>query len=158
MRRVLPAATLCLVLGSCAFGPPLPEEPDIEIDGTYLGRIVGADQRSALLDVVLREEDLNVTATVTSRANGQTVTLTGTRSVYRASPVTVNVTQEITAPDSPCVRRVTERYAVGVTFYAANSSRDEGALGYAHHEVCDRKTATLVVVNDGTGSLELIRQ
>lgn len=158
MRTLLPVSAFCLLLGACGYSPPLPEEPDIDINGTYLGRIVGPDQRSALLDVTLNEQNLTVTATVTSQATGQRVTLTGTRSVYRASPVTVNATSEVTAPDSPCERRVTERYAVAVTFYAANGSRDEGARGSARHEVCDPATRLLRPVSDGTGELELIRR
>lgn len=157
--RSLPAlAALCLLLAACSPEPPLPEEPDININGSYTGRIVSADQRSALLDVTLLERNLAVTANVTSRANGQTLVLTGTRSVYKASPVTANAVLEITAPDSPCRENVRERYAVGMTFYAKTQSRDEGAKGFASHEVCDPETATFKAIPDGTGQLELVRK
>lgn len=157
MKRTCTLLIGMLVLAGCTPTPSIPNGPDFNVNGSYTGRIVGLDGSSALLDVTITEQNLAVTATVKSRDTGQVVTLSGTRSVYKASPVEVNLTQEL-GTGSPCERGSTERYAVSATFYAQGQNSGEGARGSARHEVCDPASGLFRSVAAGTGSLELVRQ
>lgn len=157
MKRTLTLLVGMLAVVGCTPAPAIPNAPDINVNGSYTARIVGLDSSSALLDVTIVEKNLAVTATVKSRDTGQVVTLTGTRSVYKASPVEMNLTQEL-GSGSPCERGSTERYAVNATFYAQSQNSGEGAKGSARHEVCDPASGLFRPIAAGTGSLELVRQ
>ncbi|MFC6617485.1 hypothetical protein [Deinococcus radiophilus] len=67
---------------------------DINVNGQYVGRVIGPDRSTALLDVSVVGKDLAVTATVKSRANGGTYVVKGSRSVYRSTPVQLNLVSE----------------------------------------------------------------
>ncbi|GBF05335.1 hypothetical protein DAERI_040095 [Deinococcus aerius] len=158
MRRpTLPALALAVSVALSACGSLLPDEPNIDISGSYVGRIVGSDGRSALLDVTVQEKDLRVTASVTSRDTGQSFTLTGTRSVYDASPVTVDTVAEL-GTGSACAGGFTERYQVRATFSRAGRTGSVGAQGYVNHQTCNAATGRYEDVTLNSGSLELTRR
>lgn len=157
--RVLPILlTLGLSLVACSPAPPLPEDPDVDVNGVFSGRLVGADNRSVLLDVTIVEKDRAVTATAVNAETGETLlALKGSRSPYRNSPVGVNAVAERTEPGAPCERGVAERFSVDLNFYSRTGSRAEGATGSVSHEFCDAETRLFRPVNDGSGRLELVR-
>ncbi len=157
VKWALPLALLGLLASCGALRDGLPNGADIDVNGSYTGRIVGSDGRSILLDTTLVEQNERFTATVRSPDNGQVLTLQGTRSVHKASPVSVDVVQE-TGGGSACARGLTDRYQVDVTFYARSEYSSEGARGVAQHEVCDTASGTSVQITDGSGSLELVRK
>lgn len=155
-RHLLPALTLtAALLASC--GSYLPDQPNIDIGGSYVGRIIGAEGRTALLDVTVQEKDLRVSAAVTSRDTGQTFTLVGTRSVYNASPVTVDTVAEL-GSGSVCPGGFTERYQVRATFERAGRSGPVGARGSVTHQTCDAATRLYQYDSVNSGTLELTRR
>ncbi|MFC6591467.1 hypothetical protein ACFP81_05195 [Deinococcus lacus] len=145
---------LSLVLASCSFSP-VPTEPNIDINGAFLGRLVNQQNETALLDISLVEKDLRVTATVKSRENGRTYTLSGTRSVYNASPVTVNLTAE-EGSGSVCPGGLTDKFSVSVVFYA--SKRGDSGNGYVNHLQCDTTSGSYLSVQEDAGNLEVVRK
>ncbi len=149
---MLPLLALSALLSACG-GWPVPNEPNININGSYTGRLVGYDNTSALLDVTIVEKDLRVTATVKSRETGETFTLSGTRSVYNASPVTVNATANL-GSGSPCAGGVTEQYGVSLSFYPTKQS---SGTGYVTHQTCNKTNQQFERNNFNSGSLELVR-
>lgn len=155
MKRLIGLSLLALValLPACAWDP-IPRGPNINVNGTYLGRIVGSNNQSALLDVTVVEKNLNVTATVTSRTTQETFTMLGTRSVYDASPVRVNVMTSL-GSGSRCAGGVQERYGVDVSFY--KDKKDVG-LGNVTHEVCNASTGQFEHSSVNSGALELTRK
>lgn len=151
-RPLLPLFALVCLLPACNLSP-IPNERNIDVNGSYTGRIVGPDNTSALLDVTIQEKNLQVTSTVHSRTTGESFTLSGTRSVYNASPVTVNVTSNL-GSGSACSGGFTEQYSVNVTFYA---SKQDSASGYVTHNVCNATSKQFERSNVNSGGLELVR-
>lgn len=158
--RVLPILlTLGLSLVACSPAPPLPEEPDVDVNGVFAGRLVGSDHRSVLLDVTIVEKDRAVTATAVNAETGETLlALKGSRSPYRNSPVEINAVTERAEPGATCERGVAERFSVNLRFYSGSQARAEGAAGFVSHELCDAETRLFRPVNDGSGRLELVRK
>lgn len=155
MRASLLTVLVALpLLTSCNFFWPVPDDRNIDINGTYAGRLIGSDNRTALLDVTIQEKDQRVSVTVKSQETGATFTLSGTRSVYDASPVTVNVNADL-GTGSVCAGGLTDRYKVNVIFYAAK--RDSGT-GYVTHEVCNATTRNFENTNFNAGTLEITRK
>lgn len=158
MRSLLPVLTAGLsvcVLASCNAFSPIPGDADIDVNGNYTGRLIGQDNDSAILDITIVERDLAVTGTVRSRATGDSYTLTGTRSVYRASPVDLNATANL-GSGSACPGGFTDRYGVQVTFYAASKYSGAGGTGTVNHEVCASGQWQRTELN--SGRLELTRK
>ncbi|ANE43011.1 hypothetical protein [Deinococcus puniceus] len=156
-RRLLPALLLpALALASCNYGS-IPNEANIDISGDYVGRIVGSDGKSALLDVTVVEKDLRVTGTVKSRDTGETFNVVGTRSVYNASPVTADMTAEL-GSGSVCEGGFTNRYVIEATFIRGSRYSGAGATGYVNHSVCNAGSKTYERVQFNSGSLELARK
>ncbi|GAA5514886.1 hypothetical protein Dcar01_03650 [Deinococcus carri] len=155
-RHLLPVLTLTTaLLASC--GSYLPDQPDIDVGGSYVGRIIGSEGRTALLDVTVQEKDLRVSATVTSRETGQSFTLVGTRSVYKSSPVTVDTLAEL-GSGSVCPGGFTERYQVRATFERAGRGGPVGARGAVLHQTCDAATSLYQYDSANSGMLELTRR
>lgn len=154
-QTVLPLLALAALLPSCDWMvAPVPTGPNIDINGNYTGRLVGSDNKTALLDVTIVEKEMRVTATVKSLDNGQTFTLTGTRSVYNSSPVSVNVTADL-GSGSVCTGGFTEKYSVSATFYTYK--KDTGS-GYVNHLSCNASTRQYEQSSFNYGSLELARK
>lgn len=155
LPSVLALGLSACLLASCNAFSPIPNDADIDVNGDYVGRLVGANNDSAVLDIKIVEKDLAVTGTVKSRATGDSYTLTGSRSVYRASPVTLNATANL-GSGSGCPGGFTEHYGVQVTFY--NSSRYSGAggTGSVTHTVCVAGQMQPSQIN--SGQLELTRK
>lgn len=158
MRLLLPVLTAGLsvcVLASCNAFSPIPNEADINVNGSYTGRLVGQNNDSAVLDITIVEKDLAVTGTVKSRATGDSYTLTGTRSVYKASPVTLNATSNL-GGGSACPGGFTERYGVQVTFYNVSKYSGAGGTGFVNHDICKSGQWERTELN--SGQLELARK
>lgn len=154
-ERPLGLLVLALIAGlpACAWDP-IPRQQDINVNGIYLGRIIGSNNQSALLDVTIVEKDRNVSATVTSQTTRETFTLTGTRSIYDASPVRVNATANI-GSGSTCPGGFKETYAVDVSFYI---SRKDSGTGYVTHALCNALSDNYERSEVNSGSLELVRK
>jgi hypothetical protein len=156
-RRLLPALLLpTLALASCNYGS-IPNEANIDISGDYVGRIVGSDGKSALLDVTVVEQDLRVTGTVKSRDTGETFNLVGTRSVYDASPVTADMTSDL-GSGSVCEGGFVNKYIVRAYFVRGSRSSGAGATGSITHLVCNATTKYYDYVPFNSGNLELARK
>ncbi|UQN06963.1 hypothetical protein [Deinococcus sp. QL22] len=156
-RRLLPALWLpALALASCNYGS-ISNEANIDISGEYVGRIVGSDGKSALLDVTVAEKDLRVTGTVKSRDTGETFNVVGTRSVYDASPVTADMTADL-GSGSVCEGGFTDKYVIRATFIRGNRYTGAGATGYVTHSVCKASTKSYDYSAFNSGSLELSRK
>lgn len=132
----------------------IPTQRNIDLNGTYSGRLIGPDNRTALLDVSIEEKDLRTKVSVKSLETGETFVLNGTRSVYDASPVTVNVNAEV-GSGSNCRGGYTDLYRAEVTFYA---SKQDGGRGYVYHDVCDAATGQFVSSALNAGNLEITRK
>ncbi|THF71394.1 hypothetical protein E7T06_03395 [Deinococcus sp. Arct2-2] len=156
-RRLLPALLLpTLALASCNYGS-IPNEANIDINGEYVGRIVGQDGKSALLDVTVVEKDLRVTGTVKSRDTGETFNAVGTRSVYDASPVTTDMTADL-GSGSACEGGFTDKYVIRATFVRKSRYTGAGATGNVTHSVCNASTKLYGYASFNSGSLELSRK
>lgn len=155
LPSVLALGLSASLLSACNAFSPIPNDADIDVNGRYTGRLVGLDNDSALLDVTIVEKNLEVTGTVTSRVTGDSYTLTGTRSVYKASPVVVNATSTL-GSGSACPGGFTERYGVQVTFYNASRYSGAGGSGFVNHDICVAGQWERSDVN--SGQLELTRQ
>ncbi len=128
--------------------PSSPGGPDIDINGAFLGRV--ADQgRSALLDVTVQEKGDRVNATVYVQDTKETLRLSGTRSLSKTSPVTVDISKRTTDPASSCQGNFSEEYLVQAIFYDADH-----ANGFVRRVGCLDGKAQVV---DG-GNLELVRK
>ncbi|EYB68183.1 hypothetical protein DEIPH_ctg025orf0013 [Deinococcus phoenicis] len=154
MRRHTRPALFLIAPLLAACGSSLLEQPNIDLSGSYVGRIVGQDGRSALIDVAVQEKDLRVSAAMTSRETGQSFTLVGTRSVYKASPVTVNTLAEL-GSGSACPGGFTERYQVQAVFERAGRNGAVGARGYVAYQTCDATTGGYSPSALNSGTLEL---
>lgn len=151
---MLPLLAFATLLSACSSWFPPVNGPNIDINGHYNGRLVGYDNKTALLDVTIVEKDLRVTTTVKSLENGQTFTLMGTRSVYDASPVAVNVTADL-GSGSNCQGGFTDKYSVLVNFYTYKKDIGNGTV---NHTSCNASTGQFEQNSFNTGSLELARK
>lgn len=147
---------LTLGLSGCWYSA-LPSQQNIDVNGTYLGRLASIDGSSALLDITLVETNLALSATVKNRANTQTYALTGTRSVYTNSPVNLSLTGSFGA-GSACPGGYTDTYGVNATLqygYGAASGKVQGN-GFVTHKTCVGGVLTQSTTD--SGSLELSKQ
>lgn len=69
----------------------IPNGPDIDLNGHYVGRIVGYNNQTVLVDIQIEVNGYEVTATLSNRGDRKTYRATGTRSVFPGSPVPVNL-------------------------------------------------------------------
>ena len=155
LPSVLALGLSATLLSACNAFSPIPNDADIDVNGKYTGRLVGLNNDSALLDVTIVEKDLSVTGTVRSRVTGDSYALTGTRSVYKASPVVVNATSNL-GSGSACPGGFTDRYGVMVTFYNVSRHSGAGGSGFVNHDVCVAGQWERSDFN--SGQLELTRQ
>jgi hypothetical protein len=156
VRSLVFLALLALGLSGCYYSP-LPSEQPINVNGVYIGRLVGNSNDSAALDITLVEQDLAVTAVVKSRANAQTYILSGTRSVYTSSPVTVNITGTA-GSGGACANGITDRYSVSATIRnGSGSARGQiQGSGTVEHQTC--VGGALVRSDIDSGQLELTKK
>ena len=149
-KTLLLAGASLTLLSGCNTYRPFGQGADIDINGEYVGRVIGNMQDSAVLDVTVLERDLAVTATIKSRANGQTYRLTGTRSVYRSTPVQVNLAGSFGVVQC---NGYAERYTAAVTFVEFERGSAEG---YMNHFTC--VAGQWQGEYDNSGRLELTRK
>ena len=69
----------------------IPNGPDIDLNGHYVGRIVGYNNQTVLVDIQIEVNGYEVATTLSNRGDRKTYRATGTRSVFPGSPVTVNL-------------------------------------------------------------------
>lgn len=167
------AAVTCLALltgaASAQFAPttpppspylfvqPIPNQPDLDLNGEYIGRLRGYNNQTGLLDLTVKVSGYNMTATVFSRALKQTFEVSGTRSIFRASPVTVNLVGQ-SGRGSPCEGGFTETYQVTVTFVRASEASGEGGRGSFQRWVCDSLARQFRPDPAASGELEVARK
>ncbi|WP_293911064.1 hypothetical protein [Deinococcus sp.] len=153
---LLPVLTLGLS-GCWGSYSSLPSQKEIDVNGNYDGRILGNSNASALLDITLVEKNRDITAVVKSGGNGQTYTLTGTRSVYNTSPVSVNLNGSF-GSGSACPGGFAESYSVSARIEYGYDKAANQVLGSGSVE---RKTCvggTLTRDTDNSGQIELTKK
>lgn len=139
IRSLLLAPALAAALVACTQSAPAPStDPtaDFNISGTYVGRIVGDNGRSVLLDAEVREQDLNVTVRAKRRDTGEAYLLTGTRSVFASSPVQVDAVAEL-GSGSPCEGGFTDRLILRALFQKVPPGNVPAARGSLIHLKCN---------------------
>lgn len=136
---------------------PIPNQPDLDVGGEYVARLRGYNNQTALLDITVTASGYDVTATVYSRALKQMFKASGTRSIFRASPVTVSLlgTQ---GQGSPCEGGFTEMYQVDVTFVRASELSGEGGRGRIQRMICDPLARQYRPDPVNSGELEVARK
>ncbi|WP_104990828.1 hypothetical protein [Deinococcus sp. NW-56] len=139
------------------FVQPIPNQPDLDLSGEYVGRLRGQNNQTGLLDISVKVSGYDVTASVFSRALKQSFQASGTRSIFRASPVTVNLVGQ-SGQGSACEGGFTELYQVNVTFVRASELSGEGGRGSIQRMICDSVTRQFRPDPQNSGELEVARK
>ncbi|RJF71929.1 hypothetical protein D3875_10505 [Deinococcus cavernae] len=135
----------------------IPNGPDIDLGGSYVGRLVGYNNQSALLDIQLEVNGHEVTAALLNRTDRKIYRATGTRSVFPGSPVVVNLLGT-SGQGSPCEGGAAEWYIVTATFVSASATTGAGGRGTVQRMICDPLARQFRPDNLNSGSLEIVRK